>query len=124
MARALLEFLYTGELRRPLDMSSPLPYELRAAAKSYGVPRLEALCAEAISLGSDHMGETEQDTAMEKVNVWGQVRSYDAGDETGAYPKRVFLYSMSMLQSKKVAESPNDDPGIVIPPKLCTVLVG
>ncbi|CAM9295602.1 unnamed protein product [Hapterophycus canaliculatus] len=54
VARALLEFLYTGELRRSLlDLESPLPYDLRAAAKSYGVPRLEALCTEAISLGVD-----------------------------------------------------------------------
>lgn len=53
VARALLEFLYTGDLRRPLDLDSALPYDLRAAARSYGIPRLEALCAEAISLGSD-----------------------------------------------------------------------
>ncbi|CAM9707142.1 unnamed protein product [Laminaria digitata] len=53
VARALLEFIYTGELRRSLDLDSPLPYDLRAAAKSYGVVRLEALCTEAISLGSD-----------------------------------------------------------------------
>ena len=53
VARALLEFIYTGELRRSLDLDSPLPYDLRAAAKSYGVLRLEALCTEAISLGSD-----------------------------------------------------------------------
>ncbi|CAN0090833.1 unnamed protein product, partial [Ectocarpus fasciculatus] len=53
VARALLEFLYTGELRRSLDLDSPLPYDLRAAAKSYGVSRLEALCTEAISLGAD-----------------------------------------------------------------------
>ncbi|CAM9859255.1 unnamed protein product [Scytosiphon promiscuus] len=54
VARALLEFLYTGELRRSLfDLGSPLPYDLRAAAKSYGAPRLEALCTEAISLAAD-----------------------------------------------------------------------
>lgn len=65
VARALLEFLYTGDLRRSLDLDSPLPYDLRAAAKSYSVPRLEALCTEAISLGVDPESGAEG---------WGQVR--------------------------------------------------
>lgn len=72
VARALLEFLYTGELRRSLDLDSPLPYDLRAAAKSYGVPRLEALCTEAISLGVDpRAGEEDGGFGGE----WGQVRN-------------------------------------------------
>eukprot|EP00752_Nemacystus_decipiens_P007119 g6377.t1 len=70
VARALLEFLYTGELRRSLDLESPLPYDLRAAAKSYGVPRLEVLCTEAISLGSDpRAGGVDGGS----VGEWGQV---------------------------------------------------
>lgn len=68
MARALLEFLYTGDLRRPLEPDSPLPYDLRAAAASYGVPRLEALCAEVISLGTDPYEAEGQG--------WGQVSGY------------------------------------------------
>lgn len=71
VARALLEFLYTGDLRRSLDLDSPLPYDLRAAAKSYGVPRLEALCTEAISLGTDPRGGEGH---AEGAGEWGQVR--------------------------------------------------
>lgn len=59
--------MYTGELRRSLDLDSPLPYDLRAAAKSYGVLRLEALCTEAISLGSD------PGTGASGKADWGQV---------------------------------------------------
>lgn len=70
VARALLEFLYTGELRRSLDLDSPLPYDLRAAAKSYGVPRLEALCTEAISLGADPRAGWE---GLGSGGEWGQV---------------------------------------------------
>lgn len=77
VARALLEFLYTGELRRSLDLDSPLPYDLRAAAKSYGVPRLEALCTEAISLGADPRagGGGDGGSGVE----WGQVKIGWAG---------------------------------------------
>lgn len=64
VARALLEFLYTGELRRTLDLNSPLPYDLRVAAKAYGVPRLEALCTEAISLGFDAVMGGERNQVM------------------------------------------------------------
>lgn len=71
VARALLEFLYTGELRRSLDLDSPLPYDLRAAAKSYGVPRLEALCTEAISLGADP--RTGGGDGSGSGGEWGQV---------------------------------------------------
>lgn len=70
VARALLEFLYTGELRRSLDLDSPLPYDLRAAARSYGVPRLEALCTEAISIGADPGASGEDGSAG---GEWGQV---------------------------------------------------
>lgn len=79
VARALLEFIYTGELRRSLDLDSPLPYDLRAAAKSYGVVRLEALCTEAISLGSD------PGIGMRDSEDWGQVsdRGYGAAGVAG-----------------------------------------
>lgn len=66
VARALLEFIYTGDLRRTLDLDSALPYDLRAAARSYGVPRLEALCTEAISLGADPNGQ-------QGGREWGEV---------------------------------------------------
>lgn len=75
VARALLEFLYTGELRRALGLDSPLPYDLRAAAKSYGVPRLEALCAEAIVLAADPgaaAGDADGDGGG-SGREWGQV---------------------------------------------------
>lgn len=72
VARTLLEFLYTGELRRSLDLDSPLPYDLRAAAKSYGVSRLEALCTEAISLGADP-GEGGPDAGWGEVGVMESV---------------------------------------------------
>lgn len=73
VARALLEFIYTGELRRSLDLDSPLPYDLRAAAKSYGILRLEALCTEAIALGSDPgLGANSKED-------WGQVSNSGCG---------------------------------------------
>eukprot|EP00903_Cladosiphon_okamuranus_P005884 g5820.t1 len=83
VARALLEFLYTGELRRSLDLDSPLPYDLRAAAKSYGVPRLEALCTEAISLGADPRAVGEDGG---QGGEWGQAAPPPslAGDLGGA----------------------------------------
>lgn len=74
VARALLEFLYTGDLRRALGLDSPLPYDLRAAAKTYGVPRLEALCTEAISLGMDPRGRDRGNLASRNRREWNQVR--------------------------------------------------
>lgn len=51
-----------------------MPYDLRAAAKSYGVPRLEALCTEAISLGADPESGAEG---------WGQVRDLVQTEASG-----------------------------------------
>lgn len=82
VARALLEFLYTGELRRSLDLDSPLPYDLRAAAKSYGVPRLEALCTEAVSLGVDPGAGRYGGEGWGQVSgmMWDIVRGWGVGE--------------------------------------------
>lgn len=104
VARALLEFLYTGDLRRPLDLDSPLPYDLRDAAKTYGVQRLEALCADAIALGTDpgkHGGEKVGAGAGRER--WGQVGGWFATNRVGglmrarACPLRHELCSRRLL---------------------------
>ncbi|CAM9154068.1 unnamed protein product [Discosporangium mesarthrocarpum] len=45
-AKALLEFIYTGDVNATLDLSSPLTNDLRAAATTYKMHRLGSLCSE------------------------------------------------------------------------------
>ena len=57
----MVEFIYTDTLFARLDPSSPLPAELVAAAKEYGLPRLEAMCRRAIFTARGDLSDDDDD---------------------------------------------------------------
>jgi alpha-tubulin suppressor-like RCC1 family protein len=51
VAQTMVEYIYSDNIGTRLDPSTPLPQDLMLAARKYGLPRLEAICRQALLAG-------------------------------------------------------------------------